>query len=534
MTELGILIGCAAVAYAVARIVGIPVIPTLLVAGYVVGQTGLLTDADLQFNLLTLGVGFLLFFVGTELNPARVRHYRGASIRIGALQFVTLGIIGFGVALLLGEGMFVAAHIALALTASSTLVVVRLLQQRRQMFEPAGRTVIGVLLFQDIVIILLLPFLYRFSEGFLPAIVAVGVTAAMAAFAFVMLRYIVPTLVRRVHGDNEILLLLVLAILAVFVGVAHMIDLPIVTGAFLAGVALSSFPASGLVRLQFNSVNDFFSALFFTVLGTLAAVSNPMVWVNALILSAVVVVLTPPLVTLVAERAGLSSRNAIESGLLLSQTSEISLVLVLPAFFAGILSQEVLSTIILVTAFTMTLTPSLTAARTVRWALKLHPSPYETIRAPERPQNHILLLGMGPNAIPLLETLLFSGYEVFVVDDDPALIDELAQNEVPALRGDASDPQVLQRAGIDRARAAISMIRRPKDNAVILDHAGQTPVIVRVFEEEDRRLVEERGGKAISFSDAAADGFVDWLDEWLGEGSLAKTNQTTVITTKTT
>lgn len=521
MTELGILIGCAAIAYAAARLFGIPTIPTLLVAGYVLGQTGLLTDIDLQYNLLILGVGFLLFFAGTELNPARVRHYRSAAMKIGALQFVTLALAGFGVALLLGENAFVSAHIALALTASSTLVVIRQLQQQRQMFEPAGRTVIGVLLIQDVFIIVLLPFLYQASDGVVAALFAVLLTLALTAVAIGLQVYVVPRLVKRLYKDDEVLLLSVLAILAAFVGVSALLGLTVIVGAFLAGVALSSFPASGFVRLQFNSVTDFFSALFFTVLGTLAAVSNPVVWIHAVILSAVVVILTPPLVTLVAERAGLSSRNAIESGLLLSQTSELSLVLLLPAYFAGILGQEILSTIILVTAFTMTLTPFLTTSPVVWYLMRKHPSPYQMVKAPESPTGHILILGMGPHSVALLETLLFSGYELFVVDDDPALIEELAQNEVPCLRGDASDPKVLERAGIERARAAISMIRRAKDNRAILRLAGDTPVIVRVFEEDDAQMVRDCGGIAVSFSEAAADGFFEWLREWLGKGAVS-------------
>lgn len=519
MTELGLLVGCAAIAFAIARYFGIPAIPTLLVGGYLLGQSGLLVDEALRLNLLTLGVGFLLFYVGTELSPVRVRQYKAAAIKVGALQFATLGIVGFFLALLIWRDPFVAALAALALTASSTLVVVRILQQRRQMFDPAGRTVLGVLLFQDIVIILILPFLHRAYEGVLPGLLAVVYTLLLAGFAVLLLRIVVPRVIGRLHEDSEVLLLCVLAVLFVFVALASMMGLPIVTGAFLAGVALSSFPASGFVRQQFGSVTDFFSALFFTILGTLAAVSNPTVWLHAILLSAVVVLLTPPLVTIVAERAGLSSRNAIESGLLLSQTSEISLVLILPAYLAGVLGQEVLSTIILVTAFTMILTPALTTQRVIWYLMRKHPSPYQTVRAPESPSGHILILGMGPHAVPLLETLLFSGYEVFVVDDDPALIEELAQNDVPSLRGDASDPKVLERAGIDRARVAISMIRRPADNRAILRQAGGTPVIVRVFEEADRQMVEEAGGVAVSFSEAAAEGFFRWLDSWLEKPS---------------
>lgn len=514
MIEIAVILACAAVAFAVAQVLKVPPVPVLLVAGFGLGHSGLSGDPEILYDILLLGVGFLLFYVGTELNPERVKQYRSVALRLGFAQFIVLGLIGTGVALLFAHDLLTAAYIALALAASSTLVVVRILQQRRQMFEPFGRTVIGVLLLQDSIVVLLLPFLYRLEDGLAAALVAVALTVGMAGIAYVMLRWIVPWAVERLFADDEYLLLVVLAVLFLFLGATYFLNLPIVTGAFIAGVALSSFPASGFVRLQFSPLSDFFTSLFFIVLGTLATATSVDILLEALAFSAVVLVVTPILVTLVGERSGLSSRAAIESGLLLSQTSEISLVLALNAFFAGSISQDVLSTLILVTAITMMLAPFISTDAVTWFLMRKHPFPHRPYHLDLSVRNQVVLLGVGRHGMALLETLLFAGYDIMVVDDDVALIDDLQRNDVPCIRGEASDPAILKRVGADRADVVISMIRRPKDNLKILRASGDTPVLVRVFEEEDEQMLKEAGAIPISFSRAAAEDFLQWFEEW--------------------
>lgn len=516
MTEVALILACAAVGFGVARLVKVPAVPVLLIAGFALGESGLLGEPDVRYDLLAMGVGFLLFFVGTELNPQRIKHYRRAALRIGFIQFLALGGIGLAVALLFGRDLATSAYVGLAVAASSTLIVIRLLQQRRQMFEPFGRTVIGVLLLQDTLVVLLLPFLYKADAGIVAALVAVAITVAMAGVAYVMLRWIVPWLVSRLYDDDEILLLVVLAILFLFIGAAYLFDVPLVSGAFIAGVALSSFPASGFVRLQFNPLSDFFTSVFLVVLGTLASVSIGWQLLEALAYAGVVLVVTPVLVTFVAERSGLSTRASIESGLLLAQTSELSLVIVLNAFLAGTIGQDMLSVIVLTTVLTMVLTPLISTDR-FTWALmRWHPAPQRHGSTEFATEDHIVLLGVGRHGIPLLETLLFAGYDIVVVDDDVALVTDLLENDVPCLRGDASDPTVLERVGADRAKVIISLIRRPKDNLKVLAVAGDTPVIVRVFEDEDEEIIREAGGVPVSFAEAAAEGFLVWFSQWTG------------------
>jgi Trk K+ transport system NAD-binding subunit len=124
----------------------------------------------------------------------------------------------------------------------------------------------------------------------------------------------------------------------------------------------------------------------------------------------------------------------------------------------------------------------------------------------------VLLLGCGRNGMSLLELLIISPFRVVVVDDDPALVDHLADAEVEVIRGDISDPAVLRRAGADRARVVISTIRRADENLPLLAIRREGPTLVRVFHEEDAERFRAMGATPILYSEAAADEILAWID----------------------
>lgn len=187
MIGIAILLAGAAVAHGIARWFDIPATPVLILAGVLLAQLGLLPAEMLQESLV-LGLTFLLFATGIELSPGRVRAQRGAAMRVGILQFATLGALGTMAAMALGHELLTSLYLGLALTASSTLIVVRLLQKRKQIFEPAGRLVVGVLLLQDLFVILLIPLLVRAPGGVRGIVTALLPTLALVALCFVTLR----------------------------------------------------------------------------------------------------------------------------------------------------------------------------------------------------------------------------------------------------------------------------------------------------------------------------------------------------------
>ncbi|HSJ05163.1 MAG TPA: cation:proton antiporter [Longimicrobiales bacterium] len=507
MTAIALLLAAAAAAHVMARWLGLPTIPLLMLAGAAVVVVAPV-PAEFLEDALILGLTFLLFVTGVELSPTRVAGQRRVALRVGALQFVVMAAAGFAASLALGFGVHEAAYLALALTASSTLVVIRLLQRRGQLFEPVGRMVLGVLLLQDILVIALIPLVVFLPMGVAPAARALFGVLVLIALAWATLRWVSPLLL-RLHDDEEVMLLGVIGLLFVFLGVARMLGLPLVVGAFLAGVGLSAFPVNGIVREQLDSIGDFFSAIFFTALGAVLVRPSPAELLQAAALVLLVVIVTPILVTAVAERAGFSARPGVEAGLLLSQTSELSLVVGLQGLVFGQISTGVFTVIVLVTVTTMMLTPFITGDRVVWWLLRIHPM-RGTSPPTAPPRGHVLLLGTGETGMPLLETLVTAGQDVFVVDDDPALIRRMQEADIPCLRGDASDAEVLLRAGADHAAVVLSTIRRPEDNRTLLRVARGRPVLVRVFEPSDAEWISELGGRPILYSEAAADEFLHW------------------------
>jgi CPA2 family monovalent cation:H+ antiporter-2 len=511
VNALALLLAAAAAGYGVQRATGLPSIPLLVLAGVLLSAVANV-PADFLESAVVLGSAFLVFVAGTEMNPARVGYQLRAVLRVGAAHFLVLGLAGFGVARWTGFPAQTSAYLALALTASSTLVVVRMLQARGQLFEPFGRLVIGVLLLQDVLVILLVPVLTRLGAGVNAVFAGVTATALLLIGAYLCLRWVAPVVVLRLGRNEEGLLLVVLGVLFGFLGAANLLGLPLVAGAFLAGVGLSAFPVSGLVRGQVQPLADFFSALFFTALGAFLVLPTPAESLQAALFCVLVVALTPPLVALVAERTGFSARPAIFSGLLLSQASEFSLVVGLQGVAFGQLDRGVFTIITLVTVITMVLTPLLATDRVTLALMHLHPARRVRTDPKPAPEGHVLLIGCGANGMPLLETLVIGPHTVVAVDDDPTVVARVQEAGIECIRGDAADEEVLRRAGADRARVVISTIRRPRDNEPLLGLTRGVPVIVRGFSEQDAQWIREHGGMPILYSEAAAVDFLSWYE----------------------
>lgn len=517
MIELTVILAAAVIALSVARASRIPHIPLLVLAG--IGLTGvnhlldgrLLTGEFVQ-DVLIFGLTFLVFLAGTELDPRRIGRQLPTAIKVGLAQFFLLGGVGLAVTRLAGFDWIAAIYLALAITASSTLVVVNLLRQRQQFFEPFGRLVLGVLLLQDVLVIVLLAGLTHLDEGALGVSHALLGIAGLFALAWIGLRWAWPRLLLSLRGDEEAQLLTVLGILFLFIGGAYWLDLPLVAGAFLAGFSLSRFPLSGLIRGQMSSLVDFFLALFFVALGATLIWPGPREVLLVGVLVLVVVLLTPPLVTWIAERAGLSTRVSIESGLLLAQCSEFSLVIALLGFERGYLQQPIVTVVAMVTVITMILTPMIATDQLTWTLMRWHPSAWR--RTPRRRySDHVLLLGCGDNGMRLLEGLIDRGERIVVVDDDPAVVEYVRQRYgVAAIRGDGADYRVLRNAGARSAKVIVSTMRRLADHRRLLRFARGVPALVRVFTPEAGAQVRPLGGTPIIYADAAAEAFLTWFD----------------------
>lgn len=510
MMELTLLLGLAALGHGLSRWTQVPAIPFLLAGGLGLSATGIVGDPAFLRDVLFLSVSVLLFVVGTDLNPQRVGPFKPAALRIGLIQFVGLAAVGIGLSVWLDYGLPDALYLGLALATSSTIVGVRLLQRRQEMFEPAGRTVVGVLLLQDVLVVVLLPVLIRFPDGPAAMLWSLGGTVLLLGGVAAVMKGLVPILLAR-DLDAETQLLAVLGVLFGFMGVAEGLGVPRFAAAFLAGVSLSGFPFSGLVHSEMQPLYDFFAALFFSALGVAATLPAPATLWHVLLFSGAVVLTTPLLVAVVGAWTGLAARPTLQSGFLLAQTSELSLVVGLQALVVGELTGDTVAVIVLTTVLTMMVAPLLTSDAVGRALIRWHPCRRSGSLA-EPPTDHVLLLGGGRSVRPLLRLLRESAPQVVVVDEDPAVVEELRNAGVTAVRGDGGDRSVQRAAGAAEARIIVSTLRDPTVLGDLFDEVGSTvPVLVRVFEDEEADWVTARGGTPISFARAAGEAFADWF-----------------------
>jgi len=518
MTAFAILLVAAALAFGLAKLLRLPVIPLLMLSGmglHAIANTGAIKlPESLLSEMIEIGLAMLVFTAGVELSPRRMRG-RTRPIAIVALtQFFVLGAAGVATALLLGYGTTTALYLGCALSASSTLVVVRHLQTRRQMFEPFGRLVLGVLLLQDVFIILIMVALLQAPDGWLASIHAVANTIAIGFLALGVHKWVVPWITRTIRLDDEELMLGALGMLFIFSGIAHLLELPFLVGAFFGGFALSAFPMNGLVRGMLGSLSAFFLALFFICIGAYMALPSAIMLGHSLIFIAVLIVVTVVMVSIVAEFVGYSTRAAIETGILLSQTSEFSLLLALAGLASGQIDAELFSMIALITVTTMTLTPFISREQ-VAWSLmKLHPRYRKGESRCGQMRDHAVLLGYGRAGPRTVQTLKQHGLEVVVVDDDAGVIRKLIEQDVPCIQGDGSDEHTLERAHCREARVVLCSMRRSRDAQLAIEYLKDTPakVLVRTFEPDETEMVRAAGGLPVETAPASAESFIGWLE----------------------
>lgn len=513
MNELAIILVVAAAGFGLARWTRMPVIPLLLLAGIGLSVLGLKPEEKFLEDAFYLGMAFLVFAAGIELNPERFKGFIKPVLWVGVGQFIGAAIAGFSLATLLGFDPVGALYIGLALSTSSTLVVVHQLQQKHQLFEPFGRLVIGVLLVQDLLMIFIIVGLSRWLEGSVALAQGLGAVFGLGVMAVACQRWLMPWLMMRLKLDDEALLLVVLAILFAFIGVAYVVNVPLVAGAFLAGFAMARFPVNGVTRGLLLSLGDFFQAIFFTAMGSLVVISDfTLIW-QAVVLAMGILFVTPPLVALFAEWQGMTSRPATESGLMLAQTSEFALVLGLTGSTAlGHITRDVFSLIALVAVITMVLTPFLATDRFTTFLLHLHPL-RRRLKSGSQEKDHVLVLGFGAGGMWTVKPLMASGHAVLVVDDDPIVIAQLNKMKIPCLRGDGADEKVLDMAGAQQASLILASMRRVEDTQRVLQHVKGVPVLARVFEASEAEMVKRLGGTPVLNSIAAADTFMEWFNK---------------------
>ena len=518
MDHFTVLLTAAAVAFGLSRLLRLSPIPLLILSGIALRAfseyTNIKAPEMLLGEMIEIGLAVLVFTSGVDLSPQRMRGNTRNVLIVAVVQFVILGIAGTGTALFLHYNFTDSLYLGFALSASSTLIVVKQLQKRQKMFVPFGRLVLGVLLIQDIFIILLMVVLLKSPDGILAIIGGISGTVALGLVAIIVHKRFIPWATTYLQLDEEELMLGALSMLFAFSGVAYLMNLPFLVGAFFAGFALSAFPMNGLVRGMLSSLSGFFLAIFFISIGTVMILPDLLLIQHSLVFIIVLVLVTIILVSVVSELVGYSTRTSIEASLILSQTSEFSLLLAYSGMASGLIPARLFSVIVLITVSTMTLTPFVARKNVSRMLMKLHPRYRRGETDFSDYADHAVMLGFGRAGAKTLQLLKEKNIDVVVIEEDAALIRQLIEKGIACIQGSSSNKALLKQANCKQARMVICAMKNSEDAFQLLEYLERRPVkvIVNTFEHSETESIQRAGGYPVQTALASAQKFIEWLD----------------------
>ncbi|MCU0975858.1 MAG: cation:proton antiporter [Steroidobacteraceae bacterium] len=456
--ELALLLGITAVAGALATRLRQPVLIAYIFVGIVAGPAVFgIVQAHEQIDLLAqVGVAVLLFVVGLKLDLTHVRHIGHVALATGLGQLGFTILFGFALLLLLGKSTMEAVYVAVALTFSSTIIIVKLLSDKRELDSLHGRIAVGFLIVQDIAVVLAMMAMsaLRAGEGGSYGEVAVSLVLRVTAagvLLYVLMRYLLPWIVRSMARSQELLLLFAIAWGTGLAALGEWAGFSKEAGAFLAGFSLASTAYREAMSARLTGIRDFLLLFFFLDLGAKLDFSTlgGELW-PAAILSAFVLIGNPLIVMAIMGYMGYRKRTGFLAGLTVAQISEFSIVFVAMGITLGHVGMEALGLTTLVGIVTITLSTYmiLYAQRLYEWLSPwLKPFerrvPFREIAVDDgeqgagRPQ--VIVFGLGRYGQRLAERLQGSGIRVLGVDFDPEVVRDERRARVPVRFGDAQD-----------------------------------------------------------------------------------------------
>lgn len=480
LTDIITLLVAAVVAVPLAQALRLGVVPGFLLAGVVVGPSGLGVISNISdiSHLSEIGVVFLLFIIGIELKPSLLWQMRRQVFGLGSLQILLTGAIFTALAyFLFGVNGHTAILIGPTLALSSTAFVIQLIAAQKMITSRYGRTSIAVLLMQDLAVVPLLALVPLLSAPqlqlnedlwftLLESVLVVGLVVFLG-------RYFLHPILHRVamSGSPEVFTAsAVLIVMGTALATEHA-GLSMAMGAFLAGMLISDSFYRHQVIAEIQPFRGLLLGMFFMSMGMSLnlhlLLANPLLTLALLAgLVAVKVLALMPAAMLF----GLKNRTALAVSLVLAQSGEFSLVLFSLANQSGLLQTELFQQLLLVVLLSMLITPLL-----AHWAEKLARTPDQA--ANEVPDIHeapIVLAGFGRVGHIIGEILERSDKPFVALDGDAAIVGRERANGHPVYYGDVRKPEVLKSAGASHAKVIIVTINDPEATEEIVSSLRKT------------------------------------------------------------
>ncbi|WAJ38728.1 cation:proton antiporter [Pseudomonas sp. GOM7] len=494
-----------------------PLIIAYILVGILAGPAVMNLSGDhSSISLLAeIGITVLLFVVGLKLDMQLVRTLGSVALATGLGQLSFTILFGLLLCRLLGLDWMSAGYVAVALTFSSTIIVVKLLSDKGEIDSLHGRIAMGFLIVQDIAVVLamLVISLYQPANG-KPGLSPLTLIGALLASLLLLLlvRFALPRLLASMARSPELLMLVAVAWGTLLAGGAEALGLSKELGAFIAGFCLASTPLREAIASRLSSLRDFLLLFFFLHLGIQLDFSYLHQQIGSAVLLSLFVLIGNPLIVMAIMGAmGYRKRTGFMAGLTVAQISEFSIIFVAMGISLGHVGGAVLGLTTLVGIITITLSTYL-----ILYSQPLFErlSPWLGIferrvahrenaedNAPSQTQPEVIVYGLGRYGRQLALRLQEGGLRVLGVDFDPQALASSRQAGLGVCYGDAEDADFIAHLPLQQARALVSTIPQREVNALLLRaarHAGfRGSVTLSAFREGDLEAFNRAGAASV-------------------------------------
>ncbi len=490
LTDLLVIFGLAVAVVMVCHWLRIPALVGLLLTGVLAGPHGLgLISAVHEVEVMAeVGVVLLLFTIGIEFSVEKLLQIKVMVLVGGGLQVALTAAAGAVISVGFGRPFNQAMFFGFLLALSSTAIVLKIMQERAEIDSPHGRNVLGILIFQDIMVVpmvLLVPMLAGAdARPWASLLVLLGKGAAVVGLAIILARYIVPVLLFQVARlkDRELFILAVVFIGLAVAWLTYAAGLSLALGSFLAGLIISESEYSSKALSDMIPFRDIFISLFFVSIGMLLDLSffiqHPLMILAA---AALVLVIKSMLAAAPVFVLGFPLKTSLLAGLALSQVGEFSFILSKIGMDHGLMPDGTYQVFLGVAILTMIATPLLiSSGPRLTDLLSRVPLPERItsgwrmqagIEKESRLTDHLVIVGFGPNGVSLARAAASSSIPYVIIELNPETVRRERNRGEPVTYGDASGQTTLEHAGVERARVMVVAIPDPASTRRIIELA---------------------------------------------------------------
>ncbi len=478
--EISALLFIATIAAVFMRVLKQPLVVGYILAGILAGPHFLnILHSKEHIELFSkIGITILLFIVGLNLSPKVIKEVGKVSIIGGLGQIIFSTLIGFSISVFLGIERVAAIYIAIALTFSSTIIVLKLLSDRGDLNKLYGKIAIGFLIVQDVIATIILLLVSSFSQTTdtsLILVVGLLILKSVAALLllFITSTWIMPRISKFVASSQEILFLFSLTWGFGVASLFSKMGLSMEIGALIAGITLSLTPFSYEIAARLKPLRDFFIVLFFVLLGSQVVLNNiGEIILPTIILSLFVLIGNPVIVIVLMSVLGHRRRTNFMTGLAIAQISEFSLILAALGYSLGHISQDILSIITIVGLITIagsTYLVTYSDALYSKFEKVLKILELESTRksASESEKYKVILFGYGRVGQDFITAFKKLDKKFLVVDFNPESIQKLKDSNHPYKYGDAQDIEFLQDLDLSQVELFVSTIPGFKTSMIL-------------------------------------------------------------------